>query len=61
MATDANARLQASVDALADAIEATNLRAIRAEQALAAVTARRNGWPPAVRDVSVTFGASVAA
>lgn len=31
------------------------LRRIKAEQALAAVTARKNGWPPSVQSVNVRF------
>jgi DNA polymerase-3 subunit beta len=50
-------RQQEAIERMADAMEAATLRAIRAETALAARDARANGWPPAVRSVSVNFAA----
>lgn len=50
-------RQQEAIERMADAMEAATLRAIRAETALAAIKARDNGWPPAVRSVSVKFAA----
>lgn len=50
-------RQQEAIERMADAMEAATLRAIRAETALAAIKARENGWPPAVRSVSVKFAA----
>lgn len=48
-------RQQRAIETLADELEAMTARAIKAERALAAVTARRDGWPPAVRTVGVNF------
>lgn len=48
-------RQERAIHQLADELEAMTARAIKAERALAAVTARRDGWPPAVRDVTVNF------
>ncbi len=50
-------RQQEATERMAEAMEAATLRAIRAETALAAIKARANGWPPAVRSVSVKFAA----
>lgn len=50
-------RQQEAIERMAEAMEAETLRAIRAETALAAIKARENGWPPAVRSVSVKFAA----
>lgn len=50
-------RQQEAIERMAEAMEAATLRAIRAETALAAIKARENGWPPAVRSVSVNFAA----
>lgn len=51
------ARMQSAIDGLAQEFETATVRAIRAERALAAVTARKDGWPPAVRSVNVKFAA----
>nr|MBP6555664.1 hypothetical protein [Novosphingobium sp.] len=57
IASAAVERQQEAIERMADAMEAATLRAIRAETALAAIKARENGWPPAVRSVSVKFAA----
>lgn len=49
------ARMQEAIAGLGDQVEAETLRRIKAEQALAAVAARKNGWPPAVQSVNVRF------
>lgn len=49
------ARQQVSIETLSGEYEAMAMRAIKAERALAAVEARANGHPPAVRSVGVNF------
>lgn len=56
-ASAARDRLQEQVETLGDAMVAATARAIRAETALAAIEARANGWPPAVRNVQVHIAA----
>lgn len=50
-------RQQAAIERLGDELVKENLRAIRAETALAAVKAKANGWPPAVQSVKVNIAA----
>lgn len=52
-ARDALARQGEAIAMLGREIEAATLRAVKAETALAAVQARANGWPPAVRPATV--------
>lgn len=49
------ARQQASIDTLSAEYETMAMRALKAERTVAALEARLNGWPPAVRTVGVNF------
>lgn len=49
-------RQQEAIERLGDELVRENLRANRAETALAAVKARADGWPPAVQSVRLNFG-----
>lgn len=48
-----------TIEILSDELQVTMTRALKAERALAAVTARRDGWPPAARVASVSFAMAV--